>query len=815
MPRVRTTLRLLPLSLCIAIALPAMAAEDQEDWSLCPLRDAVPAFEGVATPTSGDSKTRVQQPTDIEGDALQGQEDADTLVQGNVRLSRGDQFLGTDRLVYNQTTGNYKADGSVRYQDSGMRIVAQSAEGNQDADTHQINDLQYQLMRRRGNGGADKITLKDDNGALFGATYSTCDPGQRAWELRAREIDIDLAKGRGVARNATLRIGRVPVLYVPWFPFPTDDRRQTGLLYPSIASSSRNGFDWRQPIYLNLAPNYDATLYPRYMSKRGFQMGGEFRWLYEQGNGTVYGAWMPKDDLPGRRPERYLNDLNGVPIPGADLPDSNRGQFGLNAIHNLNGAWYARAALNWVSDTHYLEDFSNSLYGVSNYFVTSDVRLVGNGRYWNAGISADHYQLADYTLSEVNLPYDRVPRLFAHWGQPYGRIFEIGSDAELVHFRHASYDNQTTQFDGTRFDVKPYVAANFDGASWFIHPKLAWRYTAWQLDSAWRTRGGLSDTSPSRSLPIASVDAGMYFDRSMQFRGEGYLQTLEPRLYYLRAPYRDQSGIPLFDTGPMTFSWGQLFRDNRYTGADRQTDANQLTIAATTRFISEADGREKLALSLGQISYFEDSRVFIPGAEAPVAKGKSAWVAEASFAPTDRWLINGAYQWDPKIRGQDLASLRTRYLVGDRGIVNLGYRYRRNTSFRPGIDPPEARDLVKQADLSFLYPITDNWSVVGRYYYSLLDHKPLEQIAGVQWESCCLAVRAVARRYLRDRTGELNNAIQLEVELKGLGSAGQKTERVLRRAILGYDRDDLYLVPPRTVNQPVTNGTSTSTDPTP
>ncbi|HEY4581968.1 MAG TPA: LPS assembly protein LptD, partial [Lysobacter sp.] len=290
-----------------------------------------------------------------------------------------------------------------------------------------------------------------------------------------------------------------------------------------------------------------------------------------------------------------------------------------------------------------------------------------------------------------------------------------------------------------------------------------------------------------------------------------YLQTFEPRLFYLRVPYRDQSGIPLFDTAPMTFSWGQLFRDNRYTGPDRQTDANQLTLAATTRFVSEADGREKLAISAGQIRYFEDSRVIVPG-ESPVAEGKSAWIVDASFSPSDRWLINGAYQWDPKIRGQDLASLRARYLVGDRGIVNLGYRYRRNTNHNPAV-PGSVPDLIKQADLSFLYPITENWSVVGRYYYSLLDRKPLEQIAGVQWESCCLAVRAVARRYLRDRSGELNDALQLEVELKGLGSAGQKTERTLRRAILGYDRDDLYLVPPQTVSPPVTSGTSTTSDP--
>ncbi len=815
MPRVRTTLRLLPLSLCIALALPAMAAEDEEDWSLCPIHDAVPAFEGVAESTQ-DSATRQQLPTDIEGDALQAIADEETLVQGDVELRRGDQFLGTDRLVYNQETGQYRAEGSIRYQDGGMRIVAQSAEGNQETDSHTINDLSYQLTRRRGNGGADSIALEKDAGALFGATYSTCDPRQRAWELRARRIDIDLASGRGVARNATLRIGRVPVLYVPWFPFPTDDRRQTGLLYPSINMSGRNGFDWKQPIYLNLAPNYDATLYPRIMTRRGAQLGGEFRWLYGQGGGVVSGNWMPQDRLPGREPDRYLRDLNGVAIPGATLPEDNRGQFLLNAIHNIDSTWHATANLGWVSDTHYLEDFSNSLYGVSSYYVRSETGLFGRGRHWNAGVMADHYQLADYTLTDANLPYDRLPRAFAHWSQPFGRWLEAGVDAELVRFSHADYARAPgqAQFDGTRFDAKPFVAANIEGASWFVRPKLAWRYTAYDLDNRWRPFVG-DELSPTRSLPVTSIDAGMFFDRETTVRGERYLQTLEPRLYYLRVPYRDQDGIPLFDTAPMTFSWGQLFRDNRYTGPDRQTDANQLTIAATTRFISEEDGRERLSASIGQIRYFEDSRVVVPG-EASVAQGKSAWVAEVGFAPTDRWTVNAAYQWDPKLRGQNLASLRARYLVGDAGVINFGYRYRRNTAFRPGIDPPEARDLVEQADFSFLYPITQNWSAVGRYYYSILDRKELETIAGVQWESCCLAVRLVGRRYLRDRTGDLNNSLQLEIELKGLGSAGQKAERVLRRAILGYDRDDLHLVPPASVNRSGTGSDTTSTpDPTP
>ncbi|MGV8941627.1 MAG: LPS assembly protein LptD [Lysobacter sp.] len=783
----RTSFRLLPLSLCIALALPAHA-RDSENWGLCPIEDAVPAFIDAPVP-NGTSENRIDLPTDISGDALNASESDHTVFQGNVALRRGDQFLGTDKMTYNQD-GTYLAEGSVRYQDSGMRIVAERARGDQEADTHTIEDLRYQLIEQRGNGGAERIDMQGDQGALTGSTYSTCPPSQRAWELRAGEINFDTAEGIGVARNAVVRIGKVPVLYVPWLMFPIDDRRRTGLLYPAVKISGRNGFDWRQPIYLNLAPNYDATLTPRVMTERGVQLGGEFRWLYEGGRGELSGEWMPKDKLPENEPYRYLNDLAGNPIPGATLPGDNRGQFQFNGVHGLGRGWRAQANLGWVSDTHYVEDFSNSQYGLAAWQILSSAGIYGGGHRWDAGLMADHNQLADYTLTEANLGYNRMPRAYLNWTRPIGALFEAGINTEAVRFSHSIYAG------GSRLDLKPYVSMPLEGNSWFVTPKLAWRYTAYQLDDALAAANG-GDSAPTRSLPISSVDAGLFFDRKMNFGGDTYLQTLEPRLFYLNVPYREQGGLPRFDTNPMTFSWGQLFRDNRYTGPDRQIDANQLTTAITTRFINEADGRERLSASLGQIQYFDDSRVVVPG-ETAVERGKSAWVADVGVSPTGRWSINAAYQWDPKYRRQDLASIRTRYLIGDNGVVNLGYRYR--------------RDLTEQADFSFLYPINPTWSVVGRYYYSIDDRKLLESIAGVQWESCCMAVRLIARRYIRERNGELDDSLRLEFELKGLGSAGQKTESILSRAILGYDRDDLYLVPPSSLDG---DDYTNSLDPTP
>lgn len=792
----RPILRLLPLPLCIAATLSAQAQEGDmaDDWGLCPVEDAVPAFAETQrlslTPTA--PTARAQQPTEVEGDTVTGAEGASTTFQGNVALTRGDQFLGSDQLSYNSETGKYVAEGHVRYQDSSMRMVAERAEGDQNTDTHKIDDLRYQLVSRRGNGGAQRIDLQGDQGVLHGSTYSTCPPSDKRWELKAQRIEVDNDTGMGVARNATLRIGKVPVLYVPWFPFPIDERRRTGLLFPSLSNSDRNGFDYKQPIYLNLAPNYDATLYPRIMTKRGAMFGAEFRYLTNRGSYLLSGNYMPDDDLR----------------------DRDRGFFTFRGVQPLNRNWQFRSNLIWISDPRYFEDFNGSLNGIAVYSADSDIGLYGQGRFWESSLSADYRMLADYTLTDANLPFHRMPRATFRWERPLRDWLVAGVESEAVRFEHKVYDG------GARMDVKPYVSMPFEGASWFVRPTLAWRYTRYQLDDGLarqlattqaRTALGLPgnvappadaiarfyDDAPSRSVPIGSVDAGLFFDRETRLGDTPYVQTLEPRLFYLNVPYRDQSALPNFDTRPLTFSWGQLFRDNRFSSADRQGDANQLTLALTTRLVRGIDGREKLSASIGQIRYFEDSQVALEG-ELPIRSGKSAWVADANYAPTDQWTLGASYQWNPQSRREDLATLRARYLFGDDGIFNLAYRYRRNQGFQRTLPegPGNRSALLEQADVSFLYPINPSWSIVGRYYYSILDHKALEQLAGVQWDSCCIAVRLVTRRWVHNREGDLSNGVMFEIELKGLGSAGQDTRKTLRRAIVGYNRDDLYLVPP-------------------
>ncbi len=749
----RPALRLLPLPLCIALSLNAHAADDTPpNWGLCPVEELVKPFADAQSVPEGINIDNANEATDIEGDMLSGTEE-NPVFNGNVTLRRGSQFMGAEQLVYDKEKERYTAEGSIRYQGSGLRLTADRAEGDQATDTHTLEDIDYQLLEQRGNGGAKSVVMAGKIGSLRGATYSTCPPGSRHWEVRANRIDVDTEEGMAVARGATLRVGKVPVLYLPWFMFPTDERRRTGLLFPSISNSSRNGFDYRQPIYLNLAPNYDATLNPRLMTSRGVMLGAQFRYLNEDGAGTIEATYMPDDDLR----------------------DRDRSLLRYQAFHNINPIWQARANINRISDTRYYEDFSNSIDGLSQYTSLSEVGVYGRGRGWDAGISADHWQLADFTLTEAVLPYNRLPRAFVRWERQVGSGFVAGVEAEAVRFQHSRFDA------GSRLDVKPWVSLPLEGDSWFLRPTAAWRHTSYQLDDGLaRVLGG---GSPSRSQPIFSLDAGAYFDRDTQIKGRDYLHTLEPRLFYLKVPYAEQGDMPLFDTQPLTFSWGQLFRDNRYSGADRQADAHQLTLALSSRMIRQSDGRERFSASLGQIRYFDDSRVLIPG-EPITERSRSAWVADANYAPTDRWTFGVSYQYDPKFSRTDLASVRGRYLLPQDGVFNLGYRYRRS--------------LLEQVDLSFLYPINPTWSVVGRYYYSLYDDKALETMAGFQWDSCCVAVRLVGRRYVHNRAGDLSNSIMLEIELKGLGSAGQDTKRVLRRSILGYNRDDLYLVPPQT-----------------
>jgi LPS-assembly protein len=483
------------------------------------------------------------------------------------------------------------------------------------------------------------------------------------------------------------------------------------------------------------------------LSKRGLMLEGEFRYLTEKSRGSFHGTFLPNDDLTHR--DRSFLSLQHSTI--------------------LNQHWYVDADLNNVSDKTYLSDFGDSIDATSISLVASHAGIYGRGKYWTASLSAESWQIATPLLTDGDEPYRRLPRLQASALRPFGRWFEAGVNLEAVRFTHDSLDG------GSRLDFQPYIRFPFGGNSWFITPQLAWRYTSYSsLDNA-------PNSSLSRSVPIASLDAGAYFERNFQWHGGDYIQTLEPRLYYLRVPYRDQSDLPLFDTRELTFGWTSLFRDNRFGGADRQSDANQVALALTTRILSAADGRERLSAGIGRITYFDPPRVTLTPLSALPSDNGSAWVANIDLAVSDWWKLGVTQQWDPDHQQTNLSSVRTQLRLHQGTIVNAAYRFRRDSSVG-------ANDGLEQTDLSFVIPVNRNWNLYGRWNYSLRDNQTIEALAGFEWNSCCMAVRLVGRQYIRSFDSRQNFGLYLEIELNGLGSFGRDTARLLDDAILGYAR---------------------------
>ena len=397
-------------------------------------------------------------------------------------------------------------------------------------------------------------------------------------------------------------------------------------------------------------------------------LGGEFRYLAERSRGSFNGTWLPNDDLTGRD-RSFLNWENYT---------------------RLNRHWFAASNLNNVSDKSYLGDFGDSIDATSISLVASSAGVYGRGKYWSASLSAESWQIASPLLADGDEPYRRLPRVQATAHRPLTRWLEAGLGFEAVRFSHDSLDpanpaNALRYDGGNRVDFQPYIRLPMGGNAWFVTPQLAWRYTSYTSLDGNPVENGAAN-SISRSLPIVSVDAGAYFERNLSWSGQDYVQTLEPRAFYLRVPYRDQFDLPLFDTRELTFGWTSLFRDNRFGGADRQSDANQLALALTSRILGAADGRERLSAGVGRITYFDQPRVKLAPSSPDPSDNGSAWIAMVDLSVSDWWSLGVSHQWDPDDRRTDLSSVRSQLRLHQGTIINAAYRYRRNSPNQPALE---------------------------------------------------------------------------------------------------------------------------------
>jgi len=723
----RTSILLSAISVLLISHQSTVVAADSDNPALaCPGPSLAPMFK--KTPNRDDD------PITLRSDEFDAGKTSVAEARGQVELRRADQLLTTELLRYDPVRKTVVMPGSMSYKDAVIYINGSSAEYSFLTENGKFSGVDYGLTGSSARGNAAEVLVDSGNHSfLRELQFTTCPGDKPEWMLTAKELDLDFIEGVGTAKNAKLEFFNIPILYLPYMTFPIDDRRKSGFLYPTISTANDNGFEFNIPYYWNIA-HQDATITPTYFTDRGAMVTGEYRYITRRTGARANFDWLPSD--------KKTKNL--------------RYHYTLKHDARFSRRWSSKVVLDRVSDDQYFQDFSNSLASASRQYLRSTAGLFGGGHYWTMSIYADDFQVVDEAVNKVNEPYRRLPRITFAIDRPLGfQGLRAQLDSELVYFDR---DVGTT---GSRFDIYPRLDWNIATNWGYMKPSIGYRYTTYSLDR----RGLPGDTSPSRGTEIFSFDSGMFFERD---NGKGKVQTLEPRLFYLYVPYEDQQDYPDFDTAPFTFGFSQLFHFNRFTGADRQGDANQLTLALTTRSINQIAGHELWSLSFGQIVYFESQRVMAPGLpDDPLDDSASPFIAEFVLHPSRRISSRIGMQWDWQNSEIDVAVLGVTHssLKGRR--LGFEYRYR--------------RDSLDQFDIRYFEPINERWRLLARLNYSLQDSDLLSAEAGFEYDSCCWGVRVVGKRFLRNRDGDYRDAIYVQLVLKGLGNFGR------RAAPLFYD----------------------------
>ncbi len=702
-----------------------------------------------------DKDLRETSPMDVHADYSEVFDKEVTSFFGNVDIKRADQHIMADMASYNSVSETMDAQGHVFYTEDELSLYSDTVLLNLATDEARLRNALFISPAGPIRGSADAVYRDSETLSRYSeAAFTSCRPGNQDWLIHAERLKMNRQTGQASAKHAWLEFKGVPILYTPYISFPMDDRRLSGLLNPSWGSTEKNGFDFEIPYYWNIAPNYDAILTPRYMTKRGGMFRTQFRYLTGISAGEVGLEYMPYDTL--RDESRYSASLQ------------TRSNFGYGITSYMD--------LNYVSDDDYFNDLNNAL-GFSN---TRHVRSVADVQYnqdWVRFLARmEHYQTIDRTILSADKPYQKYPQIQLNLNHSLDEFpLDLAMENEYTYFYRSD------RISGQRINLKPSLSFPLETQAAFLVPKFALQHTEYYLEN--QLPGATTDIS--RTLPIFSVDSGLFFERELEFGGSSYLHTLEPRAFYLYIPYEDQSDIPLFDTSLYDFNFYSLFRDNRFNGPDRVQDANQVTLALTSRLVDSESGQERLRLSVGEIFYFRDREVVLTGG-TPETNTFSNLVAEVSGQLTDHLSFSSAIQWNPDVndvtRGQ--GAIRYRNLPGQ--IINLGYRYRR--------DDPNLEASIIQSDVSFRWPIYDNWFAVGRWQYSLKFNQTVESFLGFEKESCCWRFRIVGRRFVNSISDSVDakaeNGVFVQLELKGLAAFGDKVDEFLEKNLYGYRKPE-------------------------
>ena len=708
---------------------------------------ACPFDQAMFVPAAPPRPPSFEGPVYVSADQLEALGGGVTEFAGNVELRRGDGRLRADRVRYERESGQTDAWGRVglssalgdHYHTGEVHLRLPTRTGYAGPGT-------FALMRAHARGDAERVDFEGlTRTRLAGVRYTTCAPGQDSWYLHAGELVLDTAEDVGTAYHAWLEFQGLPVFYFPYFNFPISDRRKSGFLPPQVGYSDKRGFELATPYYLNLAPNYDDTLTPRLLTDRGLQLQNEFRHL-GRGSTTLFNAeYLYHDRVYGA--ERYAGLLQ------------HRNQ--------LSPGWSANIDLRGVSDDDYLDDFSDNLNLTSQTHLPRLAEAFYLGDRWNFTARASGFQTIDPTIAPTDRPYIRLPQL-ALTGRdpPVSNRPQLSLDGEWVNFERR--DSVT----GARLGMTAGAGLPLSNSFAFLTPRVSARGITYSLND---TTGDTNN--PSVATGVFSVDGGLFFERDLLLGGRGYVQTLEPRLYYLFVPYRNQDQQPNFDTSIPDLSFLNLFRDNRFIGGDRIGDANQLTVALSTRLLDDLDGIERLRASLGQTLYFADRRVGLPASGSqpgPSALGVSDATRSNLVGELAARLIGNWYgQATVEVNEQDGDVRRhgayLQYQPARNRILTIGERYTRHE--------------LKQTDLAFQWPLGTQWTALGRSIYSQYDHRNVDSYLGLEYSACCWALRAFATQRYHAGDDRQVSSIQVQLELAGLSRIGSVPQSPLAQGL--------------------------------
>ena len=584
--------------------------------------------------------------------------------------------------------------------------------------------------------GPDKKHLKNTR-------YTTCEVGVDDWYIKSSDMVLDSYTQTAVAKNASVEFKGVPILYTPYLSFSFSGQRESGLLSPTIGSTSKSGFEVFTPYYWNISPNKDATFATRYLSKRGVQLQGEFRYLGEEYSGIDNIEYLNNDQQTGDT--RYIVNLKHA--------------------QNFGNGWYAGYAVEKVSDDKYFSELSTHITSTSRVNLPQGANVGYSGSIWQFNAAVQQYQ----TLDKASYPYQTLPRLSLSADKDWD-IINTHLDSQYTYFeRDAKAPIAAT---GSRAYAYPSISMPLLKSYGYITPKVGVSITSYALNNNNFVVNGanVSNNSATRTLPIFSLDSGLYFDRDVNIVKNSYTQTIEPRIYYVYVPYRNQDQLPVFDTGLADLNFSTLFSENQFTGNDRINNANQLSLAVTTRMIDSNTGDERLAATLGQRFYFTDQKVVLPGT-LPTKRNTSDLIGSLTARLSSKWNFDTFLQYSPDTNNLIRSNLLARYNPEPGKLFNFGYRY--------------TDTLLEQIDASGQWPFGRGWYGIGRWNYSLREKKNIEALAGIEYDAGCWQTRTVIQR-VSTATANANYALFFQLELGGLASIGSNPLKLLKRDIAGF-----------------------------